>query len=107
MKKFAGERKARFVLDQQMIDRVSSAPAAYGRAAGDANAQCIDVAGTDVFDLGKADAVFVTKRQVSEKIFDRVDAALGEEFGALRADSFEHAHVGLQTFGHIRFISSP
>ena len=51
------------------------------------------------------DAIFVTKRQVAEKVFERVNAALGEEFGALRADSFQHAYVGLQAFGHRGFYT--
>jgi hypothetical protein len=29
-----------------------------------------------------------------------VDAALGEEFGALRAYTFDHANVSLQAVGH-------
>jgi putative heme iron utilization protein len=39
-------------------------------------------------------AVFVAKRQVMKKIFEGVDAALGKELGALRADAFDHADFG-------------
>ena len=46
------------------------------------------------------DAVFVAEREIAEQVFKGVDGALGEEFGALRADSFEHADIGLQAFGH-------
>ena len=51
------------------------------------------------------DAIFVTKWQVAQKVFERVNAALGEKLGALRADSFQHTHVGLQAFGHRGFYT--
>jgi hypothetical protein len=44
--------------------------------------------------------VFVTKREVAEKAFKRVDATLSEKFGALRAYTFDHLDVGLQAVGH-------
>jgi hypothetical protein len=46
------------------------------------------------------DAVFVAKREIAEKILERVDAALGEEFGALRADPFDHADFGAEIHRH-------
>jgi len=46
------------------------------------------------------DAVFVTKWQVEEEIVERIDAALGEKFGALGADAFDHADFGGQREGH-------
>src|SRR5262245_7864279 len=83
-----------------MIDRIASSHASHGRATGYAHSHRVDVAGADIFDLRKVDAVFVAERQIAQKVCERVDASLGEEFCALGADSFEHAHVGLQTFRH-------
>jgi hypothetical protein len=36
-------------------------------------------------------AVFVAEGQVVKEIVERVDAAFGEEFRAVRADAFDHA----------------
>ena len=40
------------------------------------------------------DAVFVAEGQVHKQIFHGVEAALGEEFGALRTYPFNHADFG-------------
>jgi hypothetical protein len=44
--------------------------------------------------------VFVSERQIVKEILKSMDAALGQQFGALRADSFDHVDIGLQTVGH-------
>src|SRR5262249_33243451 len=106
VKKFAGERKTGFVFDEQVIDGIASSHAPDGRTAGDAHSQGVDVAGADIFDVRKVDAVLVSERQIAEKVFESIDATVSEQFGALRADAFEHAHVSFWTFGHVRFISS-
>ena len=103
VKKFAGER-AGVVLHEKMIDGVASAHAANGLAAGDADAESEDVLGANVLDLRKVDAVFVTERKIGEEIFEGVDAAFGEEFGALRADSLDHLNAGLKRIGHQPFM---
>src|SRR5215467_9175209 len=89
VKEFAAERETVLVLHQEVVDGVAASHATHGGAAGDTNAQRVDAVGSDVFDLGKMDAVFVSERKVSEQVFQRVDAAFGEEFGALRADAFD------------------
>src|SRR6478736_3992346 len=88
-----------------MINGVTTAHAADGRAAGNARAQGVSAVRTNVFDLRKVDAVFIAKRQVTQQVFERVDAALGKEFRSLRTDAFEHSHFGFEAFGHTRFIS--
>ena len=45
--------------------------------------------------------VFVTKGQIAKQVFERVDAALGQEFGALRADALDHAHFRCQAQLHV------
>ena len=87
VKKFAGEETGG-VLHQQMIDRVSAARGAYGLAAHYAGANGIDAVGLDVFDIAEMDAVFVAEGEIEEEIFESVDAAFGQEFGALRAYTF-------------------
>ncbi len=47
------------------------------------------------------DAVFVAKRQVAEQVLKRVDAALRKEFGALRADAFDHADFRAEVDRHL------
>jgi hypothetical protein len=46
------------------------------------------------------DTVFVAKGEVSEQILERVDAALREQFGALRADAFDHAYFSAKVHRH-------
>ena len=100
VKKFAGEQAAGGVLYEQMIDGVVCEFVRDGLAAHDARANGVGAVGLDVFDIGKMDAVFVAERQVGEQVFERVNAALGEKFGALRADAFDHAHFGGETECH-------
>src|SRR5437762_13457048 len=107
MKEFAGEQAAGFVLNKQMIDRVAAA-ATHGAdslATHHAGANGVNAVRLDVFHTGKMDAVFVAKRQVAEEVLKRVDAALREEFGALRANAFDHANFGAEV--HRRWICSP
>ena len=101
VKEFAGERAAGVVLNEEMIDGVAAAAhAADGLAAHDTRANGVSAVGLDIFYFGKMNAVFVTKREIAEQIFERVDTALGEEFGALRADAFDHADFGAEVHGH-------
>jgi len=93
VKKFAGEL-AGGILHEEMIDGVASAHGAHGLTAHDAGANGVDAVGLDVLDVGEMDAVFVAEGQIVEEIVERVDAALGEEFGAVGADAFDHADFG-------------
>ena len=101
MKKSARERASGVVLDEEMIDRVAAAAHAADRlATHHARANGVGAVGLDVLHFGKMDAVFIAKGQVTEQILERVDAALGEEFGALRADAFNHSDFGAEVHGH-------
>src|SRR5260370_9041293 len=101
VEKFAGERAAGIVLHEQVIDGVAAAAhAADGLAAHHAGANGVGAVGPDVLHLGKMDAVFVAKREVAEQVLERVDAALREEFGALRADALDHAYFGAEVHSH-------
>jgi hypothetical protein len=99
VEKFAGERTG-VVLHEKVIDGVASTHAANGLAAGDADAQGENIVRTNVLDLRKVEAVFVSEGQVAKEIFACVDATFGEELGALRAYTFDHLDVGLQAIGH-------
>ena len=49
------------------------------------------------------DAVFVAEGQIIQEVFEREDAALGEQFGALGADALDHADFGGESLrGHCR-----
>jgi hypothetical protein len=87
VKKFEGH-EAGVNLHEEMVNGVGTARGAYGLAAHDAGANGVDAIGLDVFDIAEMDAVFVTEGQIEEEIFERVDAALGQEFGALWAYTF-------------------
>ncbi len=93
VKKFAGEQ-AGGILHEEMVDGVAAAGRAHGLAAHDAGANGVDAVGLDVFDVTEMDAVFVAEGEIEEEIFEGVDAALGQEFGALRAYTFKHADFG-------------
>src|SRR5260370_13983010 len=92
VKKFARER-AGVVLDEKMIDGVAAAHAANSLAASDADAQREDIVGAHIFDMRKVETIFVTEREISEKIFERVDAAFCEKFGSLMPYPFEHLDI--------------
>jgi len=83
-----------------MVDGVASAHGADGLAAHDASANGVDAVGLDVADVGEVDAIFVAEGEIVEEIVDGVDSALGEEFGAVGADAFDHADFGGQGQGH-------
>ncbi len=101
VEKFAGERAAGFVLDKQMIDGIAAAThAADGLAAHHARTNGVSAVGLDVLYFGKMDTVFVAKGEIAEEILERVDASLGEQFSALRADAFDHANFGAEVHGH-------
>src|SRR5208283_3694823 len=93
VEELAGQR-AGIILNEEMIDGIAAVHAANGLAAHDTGAQSVGAVGLDVLDLGEMDAVFVAEGKIMEQIFKRVDAALGEEFGALRPNAFHHADVG-------------
>ena len=101
VKEFTGERAAGFVLNEEMIDGVAAAAhAADGLTAHYARTNGVGAVGLDVFHFRKMDAVFVAKGEIAEQILERVDAALGEEFGTLRADAFDHADFGAKVHRH-------
>src|SRR5579863_10038829 len=89
-----------------MIDGVVGEFVGNGLAAHDASADGVDAVGLDVFDVGEMDAVFVAEREIREQIFKGIDAALGEEFGTLRADAFDHADFGGEGERHQHFFIS-
>jgi len=107
MKKLAGQHPARLVLDQQMVNSVAAeAPVSNGLAAHHPGANGVRSVWLDVFHLREVDPVFVAKRQVAEQISHRVDAALGEQFRALRAHALDHARFAREAHGHgLLFIS--
>src|SRR5208283_5621803 len=90
VEKLAGQR-AGVILYKEVIDGIAAVHAPNRLAAHDAGAQGVSAVGLNVLDFGEMDAVFVAERQIVEQIFQRVDAALGEEFGALRPNTFHHA----------------
>jgi len=101
VKKFDGEKTARVVLNEQVIDGVAAAAhAADGLAAHHARANGVNAVGLDVLHLGKMDAVFVAKGEIAEQVFERVDAALREQFSALRANAFDHAYFRAEVHRH-------
>jgi hypothetical protein len=104
VKKLDGER-AGFVLNEQMIDSIAAAHAADGLAAHDFSANGVDTVWLNVFEAGETDAVFVAKWQIGEQIFECMDSALGEEFGSLRANAFDHADFRSESYRHAIFVS--
>ncbi len=106
VKKFAREEAAGGVLHEKMVDGVVGEFVGDGLAAHDARADRVDAVGLDVFYVGEMDAVFVAEGEIGEEILEGVDAALGEEFGALRADAFDHANFGGEAESHEHFFIS-
>ncbi len=100
VKKFAREQAAGSVLHEQMIDGVVREFIGDGLAAHHARANRVGAVGLNVFDIRKLDAIFVAERQIGEQVFERVNAALGEKLGALRADALDHAHFGCKAECH-------
>jgi hypothetical protein len=49
-------------------------------------------AGLDFAQRREVNAIFVAERQITEKILDGANAALGKQLGALRADALEVHH---------------
>ena len=94
VKKFAWEEAAGGVLNEQMIDGVVGEFVGDGLAAHDAGANRVDTVGLDVLYIGEVDAVFVAEGEIAEQVLEGIDAAFGEELGALRADAFDHADFG-------------
>ena len=107
MKKLAGKLATSFVLYKQVVNGVAAeAHVSNGLAAHDPRSNRVGAVRLNVLDLRKMDAVFVTKRKVAEQIFERMNTALREQFGALRADALDHAHFGAEAHRHgLLFIS--
>jgi len=97
MKKLARQQAAQGVLHEQMIDGVVAEFVGDGLAAHDLRSNGVGAARLDIANVGKMNAVFVAEGQISEQVFERVDAALGEKLGALRAHALDHAHFGSKT----------
>ncbi len=100
VKEFAGKEAAGGILYEQMIDGVVGELIRDSLAAHHARANRVCAGRLDVFDIRELDSVFVAERQVGEQVLKRMNAALGEKFGALRADAFDHAHFGCQAQRH-------
>src|SRR5208283_5468612 len=81
MKEFARQR-TRIVLNEEMIDRIAAIHAANRLPAHDLCTQRVCSIRLDVPNLGKMNTVFIAERKIIEQIFQRVNPALGEEFGA-------------------------
>ena len=95
VKKFAG-KLAGGILHEEMINGVAPAHGADGLAAHDACSNGVDAVWLDVANVGEVDAIFVAEGEIVKEIVDRIDAAFGEEFGAVGADAFDHADFGGQ-----------
>src|SRR5208283_2381860 len=46
------------------------------------------------------DAVFVAEGKIIQQVFEGVNTALGEQFGALRPNTFDHLHIRLKVDAH-------
>jgi len=53
------------------------------------------------------DAVLVAEGEIAEEVFKSVNAPFGQEFGALRADSFEHLCIGQPFMQDARLSHQP
>src|SRR5713101_7349788 len=89
MKKFAVQRTGG-VLHKQVVDGVSAASVAHGAAGGDLGADGVRLVRLDLADVAETDAVFVAKRQAGQQVFERANAPLVQERGALRATPFKY-----------------
>ncbi len=109
MKEFAGQLAACLILHQQVVDGIAAPAHRSNRlAAQNARANRVGSARLDVLHFREVDAVFVTEGQVAEQIFQRVDAALGEQLGALWTYASDHAHFAAEIHSHgLLFISLP
>ena len=97
---------ARFILNEQVIDGIATAHPANGLATHHASANGVDVAGLDIFEIGEMDAVFVAERKIAEQILERVDAALSEQLGSMRADALDHANFRSEIHPHVTLLVS-
>lgn len=98
VEEFAPKQPARGILDQKMVDGIAtvSAHGAHRLATHYSRANGVNAVGPNVANVRKVDAVFVPKRKIGEQVSKSVQAALGEQLGALRPDSFHHADLGGQ-----------
>ena len=100
MEKLARQQAAGVILHEQVIDGVAAAHGAHRLAAHHARANGVNAVGLDVLHFGEMNAVFVAKRQIAQEILERVDAALRQQFGALRPDAFDHANFRAEAHPH-------
>src|SRR5690242_13417154 len=101
MEEFAGQQAASLVLHQQVINGVAAeAHVSKGLTAHDARTNGICSVGLNVLHLRKVNAVFIAKRQIAEQIFERINPALSEQFGTLRANALDHSHFGAEAHRH-------
>jgi len=99
VKKLTGEL-AGGILHEKMVDGVAPAHGAHGLSAHDPGADRVNALRLDILDVGEVDAVFVAEGEIVQEIVEYKDTALGKEFGALRADAFDHADFSGQGEGH-------
>ncbi len=91
MKKLARQRP-RFVLHQQVINRIPPAQGPNRLPARHGHTQRKHRVRPHILDLRKPGPVLIPKRQISKQILQRVNPALCEQFRALRAHAFDHLH---------------
>ena len=103
VKKLAGKR-ARVVLDKQMVDGVAAIHPAYGLATHHLGSQGINPIGLNILNLGEMDGVFVTERQVIQQVFQGINPALRQKFCTARAHALHHLHIRLQANAHAPFL---
>ena len=106
VKKLAVEQAGR-IFYEQVVDGIAGVLVGNSLAAHDHRANGVDAVGLDVVDVREMDAVFVAKGKVSEQVFQRENAALGEKFRALRADALDHAHFGGESKRHLLLYIIP
>ena len=99
VKKFAVQH-AGGVAHQKVINGAAPAGEACDAGIGDDSLKCVDGARHDFCDRSEMDAVFVTKREISEQIAHGVDAARGQGRGALRSHALQVFDFGGICEGH-------
>src|SRR4029077_5305526 len=104
VKKFAGQR-AGLVAHEQVIHASARSRVADQAAAEDLYAKGVDTPRRDLANFREADAVLVAERQVPEKVFKCPQAALCEDFRAVRAYPLEVHQFSCRRHGHFLFIS--
>ena len=93
VKKLAGKR-AGAVPDEQVIHAAAGARITHQAAARNFRLHGIGLSWRNFADLCEPDAVLITERQVTEKVFERADAAFREQLRAVRSHAFQVHHFG-------------